>query len=165
MQLTKFQNKKVVIILFIALFFLWFLLWKIMIYFEKKVVVVSDFPSEYFVDSTDYLFYLDEKRNFIDDDRFIVRGWFFKKGIDIQKVSMHIVLHDLKANKWLILPTAIVKTQNVTDYFHDGHNYNYSGFYTNISRKYLLDKKNMDYRYYMLYQLNNEEKKLVSIDK
>ena len=164
MQLEKYQNVKTIIFLLIIFFTIWFAFWKILLFFEKRVEVVSSYSQEKFADPKGYKFLIDEKRNQVDDDRLILRGWFFKKGVDIQKVSMYVVLHDLKAEKWLILPTSIIKRQDVTDFFHDGHNYDYSGFYTNISRKYLLDKKNTDYKFYILHRLNYEDERLVIID-
>lgn len=58
----------------------------------------------------------------------VFSGWAFKNNVDINKSVFTLLLVDKKRREGFEVPLETVNRQDVSDFFHDGHNYALSGF-------------------------------------
>lgn len=111
------------------------------------------------MDESMYVYNLDnvtwKKDNIsITKDYVCISGWLIKRGEQIDKVAIKIVLKDIKTGKCVLVPTDIVTRPDVTGYFADGNEYTYSGFSVKIPYWEELDTDN-DYELFAQYDLND----------
>lgn len=114
-------------------------------------------------DSSNYLWSIDHKVLKKSKDIYI-DGWFYKKGISNTGIStVSIVLMDLSNVNFVKLPTELVKRKDVTKFFNDGNDYDYSGFKVELNSSSLENLNNNGYQLYVLY-IDNSGEKLVNLN-
>ncbi len=72
-------------------------------------------------------------------------------------MAIKIVLKDMDTGEYFLLPTNIVIRKDVTEYFADDNNYDYSGFSLTIPYWKELDTSK-DYELFAQYDLNDNER-------
>lgn len=98
-----------------------------------------------------YLYNIDNLDK-VNQDNFEVKGWIIKKKENIKNVSINIMLKD--DNKFYVLPTKIVKREDVTEKLNDGVNYNFSGFQAYLKKPEGIKQKKS--RIYILVEINGD---------
>ncbi len=97
----------------------------------------------------------------ITDDYGYIYGWMIKPGCTLRSVKMHVVLKNTETGKYYVVPTNIVERKDITEMMNDGNVYDRCGFWVSLPRLDELDQKDRDYEIYALYELNDEECKLI----
>lgn len=85
-----------------------------------------------------------------------INGWCLKERQKVKEEEIYVVLHKINTERYYKLPTEVYIREDVTGFFSDGYNYDYSGLYVNIK----TDKFDFDmdeYDIYILYSLNKNE--------
>lgn len=110
-------------------------------------------PEEYILVQEGIDYYIDEVN--YTHNAITIQGWAIKKGENIDVSECYIVLKDTSSGEYMKIPTKIISRGDLTEYFNDGFNYDYSGFFAKVLDKKL--NKNSDFDIYILYQNNNEK--------
>lgn len=94
--------------------------------------------------------------NAFGKNRLVVAGWAVIKGHTTKPVAIKIVLMNEETGEAYRLPTSIIARPDVTAYFNDGVNYDYSGFSVNTRCK-GIDLINKKYSVLVLYELGDSK--------
>ena len=95
-----------------------------------------------------------------DEHILSLSGWCVIKKFQTCPIEMHVVLHDPKSDEAYVLPTTVVKRHDVTEFFSDAVNYDYSGFKTKLS----YDSSDFPGGIYNIYLLYKVEEQTVLVD-
>lgn len=159
-KLKKYQNNKTVIIILIVGFVLFLVIWNVLVYFDTRVIV-SDYngleaetAADGYVITIQELSY--ESESVIEEDKISIRGWIVKQGVEIDNISLHVVFRNTTNNTWYVLPTTIEERPDVTEYFNDGLDYDYCGFYASAPNE-EISADEYDFEIYILMVLNEEQ--------
>ena len=90
----------------------------------------------------------------ITKDYVCISGWLIKRGEQVDKAAIKIVLKDVETGKCFLVPTDVVTRPDVTEYFADNNKYDYSGFSVKIPYWVELDT-DKDYELFAQYDLND----------
>lgn len=84
-------------------------------------------------DDVEYFLAMFKTETIADENVITINGWCFLKDINTNTIEIHVLLHNRDTDKTYILPTTVYENKAVTTYFHDGTNYDNSGFIVNMS--------------------------------
>lgn len=92
---------------------------------------------------------------------YCISGWAVNRGYNIEKYDCSILLKDKKGD-FFEINTKKVSRGDITQYFNDNCNYEYSGFFSKFKVKKLQSQEK--YEIYIKYQ-NNNDKFLIQTNK
>ena len=158
-RVIDFMHTRKFMLLFSVIMCLIFLLgWVVLVKNENRIIEI---PSETvaIVDDSAYIYNLEtvqwkQDEISISKDYVIISGWLIKQGESVDKAAIRIVLRDTESGRYYVLPTDVIVRNDVTTYFADGNNYDYSGFSVKIPYWSELDT-DTDYELFAQYDLNN----------
>ncbi len=70
-----------------------------------------------------------------EKDYISIRGWAYKKGINISIVECFVAVRNISTNECFRVNTIKENRPDVTKYFNDGLNYDNSGIYAKFSKR------------------------------
>lgn len=149
------KGKKQIMIAVMAAFAITIVLF--LLYFSSVFCMTEyDIPSNA---KTPTMAYLDEcsiqYSSMMPKGYWNIRGWLYNKGQDISTVQVYVILQDLKDGTYYkIHNTQSLSRKDVTDWFHDGHNYDQSGFSAQIDSRWLI--KGRKYKVGIISIINND---------
>lgn len=133
----KFIN---ILILVLGIFFLagWLVLYFHETHIKSITLDKADFSTDSFTYSLDADGTNGEK---------VISGWIVKTGTSVDTCSINVILKENNSTRAYILPTEVVKREDVTINVGEGNNYDYSGF------KALADNVKSERKYTLCFRL------------
>lgn len=137
----KQLSKRDFLIIFAALLFL-FVSFSLIYYFKSdRIKTIS--PEGLTLTDTGLNYYLDTIEN--QGDSFVLRGWAYKPGENLEYSNNSIVLKDVETQTYYECNTKFEQRPDVTTVMNDGYDYTNSGF--------LIKVKNTKFKSGKTYQL------------
>ena len=105
-----------------------------------------------------------ENKSIVDNEKLLLSGTVYKKKESINSFHTYILLKAEKSdNHFLVLPTSLVKREDISHQYGEGgmYNYNNSGFNATINLNKLDSNKR--YEVFVLY-MNNDDRALYNTE-
>ena len=153
--MEKLQQPKVIYAFIIILFSFVFAAWRILVWNDTRIRII-DFSSLISASESDlYDYELEE----IDiDDSIRIRGRVIERGKSSLPVELYVIFAETAARQGLLLPTTVVKREELTAEYNDGTNYDWSGFDVLIPNRNPIDIRNRDYQIMLLINIQGKER-------
>ena len=153
--MKKNVSSKVVIVMCFFSIILGVVFSSLIYYDYSKVELIN---NEDYSFSSEVVFNLDSIENNKEDGFVTIKGWILKKNHNLETYQNYTVLKNIETNEMFKINTVLEKRPDVTESFNDSYNYDNSGFYSKVNKKYIKSKG--EYEIYMLY-LSDDNKILV----
>ncbi len=153
--MEKLQQPKVVYAFIIIMFLFVFAAWRILVWNDTRIEII-DFSSLISASENDLY---DYKLEEIDiDDSIRIRGWVIERGKSSLPVEIYVILAEAAAKRGLLLPTTIVKREELTAEYDDGLNYDWSGFEVLIPHRDQIDLTRSNYQILLLVSIQGKKR-------
>ena len=153
--MEKLQQPKVIYASIIILFLFVFAAWRILVWNDTRIKII-DFSSLISVSGNDLYDYELEKVDV--DDSIRIQGWVIERGKSSLRVEIYVILAETAARRGLLLPTTVVKREELTAAYNDGTNYDWSGFEVLIPNRNPIDIGHHDYQIMLLVNFQGKER-------
>lgn len=154
-EIKKLQNNIFVIKALVVIFIVIMLVCAFFSWHEMRIVNMDteDLPMiDYEVDHT---LTFDKFIFEPNDNEINLEGWCVVEGASTGPIEIQVLLKEIDGENCYCLPTSLQKRPDVTQFFDDGNNYDYSGFKINMGLE-KLDFNNISYKVLICYNVDEK---------
>lgn len=153
--MEKIQTPKFVVFYLIFSFFMILIAWSVLVWNDTRIRRV-DLSTMIAASAEDHYEYAIED---IDVGYAIrIRGRIIERKKRPLPVEIQVVLKEVRTGKGLLLPTTVVKREELTAEYNDGTNYDWSGFDVLIPNRNPIDIRNRNYQIMLLVNIQGKER-------